>query len=294
MSFQAAAQPVILLGMHRSGTAMIARLLDHLGLFQGAELQEDHESVWFLEINDVLLERVNAAWDNPAPIKAFLANPDAFDLTVRCLETDLSSRYSRQFLGMRRGLEFGILPRYSRPWGWKDPRTIFTLPLWLKLFPRAKLVYIVRNGVDVAKSLLAREQRELERRMTEFESKHPIGNRTKLQRAGFKGSARCLTVEGGFSLWEEYVAEAERLLAAVPNERIVVQYETFLNDAAGKLPELAKFCGIESGDDPVKQAIERVRVNPARANAFTSDPTIAAFHESVRESKWMQHYGYGG
>src|ERR1700709_599256 len=77
MSFQSSVQPVILLGMHRSGTAMIARLLDQLGLFQGNELQEDHESVWFLDINDMLLKRVNGAWDNPGPIKLFLQNPPA-------------------------------------------------------------------------------------------------------------------------------------------------------------------------------------------------------------------------
>ena len=75
MALSAAMQPVILLGMHRSGTAMIARLLDALGLFQGSELQEDHESTWFLEINDLLLRRVNAAWDNPDPICSFLENP---------------------------------------------------------------------------------------------------------------------------------------------------------------------------------------------------------------------------
>jgi hypothetical protein len=294
MNFEAAAQPVILLGMHRSGTAMVARLLDHLGLFQGNELQEDHESVWFLEINDVLLERVNAAWDNPGPVKALLANPAAFELTARCLAADLSSKLSRKFLGMRRALEFGSLPKYNRPWGWKDPRTIFTLPLWLRLFPQAKLVYIVRNGVDVAKSLTAREKRELERRIEEFEGKHPIGNRSKLQRAGFKGSARCLTLQGGFSLWEEYVAEAERALAEAPNPRTTIQYESFLADPAGQLPELARFCGIDSGEDAVRKAIERVRVNPARANAFASDPAVATFHENVRASRWMQHYGYGG
>ena len=294
MRFEAAVQPVILLGMHRSGTAMVARLLDQLGLFQGNELQEDHESVWFLEINDVLLERVNAAWDNPAPIRALLANPAAFDLTVRCLEADLSSKLSRQFLGMRRGLEFGSLPKFNRPWGWKDPRTIFTLPLWLRLFPQAKLLYIVRNGVDVAKSLMARETRELTRRIEEFEGKEAIGKRSKLQRAGFKGSARCLTLEGGFSLWEEYVAEAERALADAPNARTIIQYESFLADPAGQLPELAKFCGIESGQDAIRKAIERVQVNPARANAFASDPAVATFHESVRASQWMRHYGYGG
>jgi hypothetical protein len=171
MSVQAATQPVILLGMHRSGTAMIARLLDELGLFQGSEIQDDHESTWFLEINELLLKRVNATWDNPEPMAAFLNSPDAFDLTVHCLEDDLSSKRTREFLGRKRSLKAGTLAKYDKPWGWKDPRTIYTLPLWLKLFPGAKLIYIVRNGVDVASSLNVREVRELKRRREEFASK---------------------------------------------------------------------------------------------------------------------------
>src|SRR4051812_11129697 len=77
--------PVIILGMHRSGTSLVARLLDELGLFQGNELQEDHESVYFMEVNDLLLRRVGASWDNPGPVRAFLRNPQALDLTARCV-----------------------------------------------------------------------------------------------------------------------------------------------------------------------------------------------------------------
>jgi hypothetical protein len=292
MSLQAAVQPVILLGMHRSGTAMIARLLDELGLFQGSELQEDHESVWFLDINDLLLKRVNASWDHPGPIIEFLRNADAFDLTRRCLEDDLSSSRSRQFLGLRWSQRSKSLLTYDQPWGWKDPRTLFTLPLWLDLFPGAKLVCIIRNGVDVASSLRVRETRELERRRREFGSKPAIGGRSRLQRAGFKGSARCLTLEGGFSLWEEYLQRAEELLATVPNPKHVIRYETFLSDPSQPLMELARFCGLECGDAAVRDAIGRVGVNATRANAYAADLEVRDFHARVRASRWMTHYGY--
>lgn len=293
MSLSAAVQPVILLGMHRSGTAMIARLLDELGLFQGAELQEDHESVWFLDINDLLLKRVNAAWDHPRPIIEFLRNPDAFDLTRRCLADDLSSNRSRQFLGLKWSQRGRTLLTYDQPWGWKDPRTLFTLPLWLDLFPGAKLVYIIRNGVDVASSLRVRETRELERRRREFDTKPATGGRSRLQRAGFKGSARCLTLEGGFSLWEEYVDRAEELLAEVPNPRHIIHYESFLSDPRRPLLELAEFCGVESRDAFLVQAIAKVGIKAGRANAYAADPEVRDFHARVRGSRWMAHYGYG-
>jgi hypothetical protein len=292
MSLQSTMQPVILLGMHRSGTAMIARLLDELGLFQGDELQEDHESTWFLEINELLLKRVNATWDNPDPISTFLDHSDAFDLTVRCLTDDLSSNRSREFLGRKRTRKSGSLAKYDQPWGWKDPRTIYTLPLWLKLFPGAKLVYIVRNGVDVASSLKVREVRELKRRREEFDSKPASGDRSKLQRAGFKGSARCLTLDGGFSLWEQYVAKAEQTLAQIDNPRQVIRYESFLTDPAGPLTDLARFCGVTTDEKAVREAIGKVGVNATRANAFLADPVVSEFHGRVRGTRWMMHYGY--
>lgn len=285
-------QPIILLGMHRSGTAMIARLLDELGLFQGSELQEDHESVWFLDVNDLLLKRVNGAWDHPRPIVELLQNSDAFDLTRRCLEDDVSSNRTRPFLGLKWSSPGKTLLNYDKPWGWKDPRTLFTLPLWLALFPGAKLVYLVRNGVDVASSLRMREKRELERRRKEFDAKPASGGRSRLQRAGFKGSARCLTLEGGFSLWEEYVQQAENALANVSNPRLVIRYETFLSQPIQTLPELARFCGVESSDAVVRNAISKVGVNAARANAYAGDAEVRDFHASVRASQWMKHYGY--
>jgi len=294
MALSAATQPVILLGMHRSGTAMIARLLEALGLFQGSELQEDHESIWFLELNDLLLRRVNAAWDQPEAICSFLENPEAFDLTLRCLEDDLASSRTRAFLGKKWSLKSASLLSYGQPWGWKDPRTLFTLPLWLALFPGARLVYIVRNGVDVAASLRAREVRELERRRREFDAKPAVGGRFRLQRAGFKGSARCLSLEGAFSLWEQYVAQAERALEGSAQAAHRIRFESFLAEPAAELEELARFCQINSDKSAVQQAIARVGVNAKRANAFVADPTIRDFHQRVRGSRWMQHYGYGG
>jgi sulfotransferase family protein len=293
MALSAVRQPVILLGMHRSGTAMIARLLDALGLFQGSELQEDHESTWFLELNDLMLRRINAAWDDPGPMVGFLENPQAFELTRKCLEDDLSSGRSREFLGKKWSLKPGGLPAYDRPWGWKDPRTLFTLPLWLSLFPGAKLLYIVRNGVDVASSLRVREIGELARRNKEFDAKTSVGGRFRIARAGFKGSARCLTLDGAFAVWEQYVAQAESALARVSNPRKVIRFETFLQSPEMPIKEMAEFCGLEVGDAAIREAIAKVGLNAGRANAFGADPAVREFYERVRSSRWMVHHGYG-
>src|SRR5581483_11820570 len=121
-----ARQPVIILGMHRSGTSMISELLDQLGLFVGRQLQDDHESTFFLDLNDQIMNRVSAAWDWPAPILDFLECDEAMRMTAEALAADLQTRRIKSFLHR------GSLESFDKPWGWKDPRTVFTLPLWLK------------------------------------------------------------------------------------------------------------------------------------------------------------------
>ena len=294
MALSAVRQPVILLGMHRSGTAMIARLLDAWGSSRGAELQEDHESVWFLELNDLLLRRVNAAWDNPDPILGFLENPDALDLTLRCLEDDLSSSRTREFLGKKWSLTSGALLAYDRPWGWKDPRTLFTLPLWLALFPGARLIYIVRNGVDVASSLPRPGGAGTGTAAQRIRQQERTGWSIQAAAQGFKGSARCLTLAGGFAVWEQYVAQAEAALAKTGNACKRIRFETFLASPEGPLKELADFCGLEASHTAVREAIARVGLNAGRANAFGEDPAVREFYERVRSTRWMMHHGYGG
>jgi len=287
-----ARQPVIILGMHRSGTSIVAESLDRLGLFVGHELQEDHESVYFLAINETIFSRVNAAWDNPLPVSSLMANESAMDMTAAAVGADLASRRIRPFFGWKRYLKHRSLAELTQAWGWKDPRTVFTLPLWLKLFPAAKLVYVLRNGVDVAASLVTREQRLLEGREKKFEERlNRFSNRSRLERAGYKGSARCLTLAGGFELWQEYLQAADANLAEQENPLLTVRFEDFAKEPAKHIKEMASFCELTADDAAIQSAA--ARVDNTRASAFSRDPKLAAFHETIRNNAAMVRYGYG-
>jgi hypothetical protein len=208
-------------------------------------------------------------------------------MTAAALTADLSSRRVRPFLGQRTSLA-----AYDRPWGWKDPRTILTLPLWLRLFPSARLVYIIRNGVDVAKSLMVRERKLLATRVERFDARMAKRSlRSALDRAGYKGSPRCLTLQGSFDLWAEYVAAAERHLAGVPNPVHRVRYEDVLREPMRHLPALARFCGLDDPSDRIAKAASQI--DGSRAMAFATDPTTAAFYQDARRDPWMASYGYG-
>jgi hypothetical protein len=292
MRLPTARSPIIILGMHRSGTSMISLLLEQLGVFVGHELQQDHESTYFLDLNETIFERVHAVWDNPLPVPYFLANAQARRMTTDALADDLASSRIRGFLGTKNYLASRSLARFDRPWGWKDPRTVFTLPLWLDLFPTARLVYILRNGVDVAASLQVRELRELKRYQDRFPKRMTARtSRSRLEFAGYKGSARCLTLEGGFSLWEEYLAEAERNLNPASNPKLVFRYEDFLAEPKKHLAELAQFCELPAVPElTLDQAT--AQVSQDRARRFDSDPALAAFYEKVKTTPWMVRHGY--
>lgn len=280
-----ARQPVIILGAHRSGTSMVARLLDQLGMFQGCTLQGDHESSHIMAINETLLGRVNASWDNPLPMRDFLACEPALRMTALALRADLTSRRIRRFLGHGRSLE-----TFDRAWGWKDPRTIFTLPLWLRLFPGARLVHIIRNGVDVAASLKARERKLLEERMAKFDARMArFSPRPCLDRAGYKGSARCLSLDRGFELWREYLRQADQVLRGIDNAIFTIRYEDFVAEPRRHLHELAEFCVLPGvSEAAVRQAV--LAVNTGRAMAFASDPDLAAFYANVKDDPWMRQF----
>lgn len=284
--------PVILLGMHRSGTSMLCDLLAELGLFLGASVQGDHEAVFFLGVNDRLLRNVNASWDNPAPFVEFLNHEPAVRMSTQCLRGDVLSRPIRRYLGLRRYIKYRNVAGIDQPWGWKDPRNTYTLPLWLRLFPEARIVNLVRNGIDVASSLRAREQRLLTLRIERFEHRmNRPSTRTRLQRAGYRGSARCLSLQGGFGLWEEYVTRAERVMASITNPRLTLVYEQFLADPRPRLAELTEFCQLpEPAHDRIAAAA--ARVDPDRGAAFLRDPELSAFYQQVRDTTWMRHYGY--
>ena len=75
----------------------------------------------------------------------------------------------------RKDLSRAKLKNYKRYWssqqplviliprnlGMEDSRSTLTLPVWLSIFPEARVIHIVRNGIDVGMSLQRREPRRL-------------------------------------------------------------------------------------------------------------------------------------
>ena len=55
--------PIIIVGMHRSGTTMITDMLQQLGLFMGWVLQENSEALFFVQRNERLMNACGGSWE---------------------------------------------------------------------------------------------------------------------------------------------------------------------------------------------------------------------------------------
>lgn len=281
---EATGRPVIVAGMHRSGTGLLTRLLDDLGLFVGARLDSSHEALLFQHLNRFALEQAGARWDRPEPFEDLLSDDSIREPTVAHIGDFLASPRRLSYLGLRRALwSFDDL---EAPWGFKDPRNTFTLPLWEDVFGEIQVVHIRRHGVDVARSLQARATERLENRTRWFERLSFLTWAYR-PRDRYTDSARCLDLEGGLSLWREYLHEAEKHVDRV-DSAVEVHYETLLSNPGTVLDVLVSALDLEAGPEEIREAAERV--DRTRAFAYQSDPELVAFAEDNEDD--LRRFGY--
>ncbi len=287
----AANPPIIVVGMHRSGTSMVTRALDAFGVFLGARKEINHEALFFLRLNEWLLEQVGASWDRPALAAELLDVPAVRGIAVDALRGFVTSPRAVRYLGLARYMRCRGLARMTEPWGFKDPRATLTLPLWLDLFPEARVVFVHRHGVDVAHSLVTRMERQLEATRRRLAEHGRLPERVARVGARIADSVRFRSLDAAFALWEEYAAFAVRNLDAIPGDRLfTVGYEALLAEPRRGVEALASFVGV----DPAPAVVDRLcdGVDATRAFAWRSDPRLVAFAESVGGSAAMRQLGY--
>lgn len=273
--------------MHRSGTSMLCRLLEGLGLFVGFVKQWNHESPFFQILNEWMLRRCGATYKTPGPMLDFLRDAAARERVTASLRRAARSPCSVLYSGLPNYLKFRGLDGIPFPWGWKDPRSTITLPVWLDVFPQARIVHIYRHGVDVASSLRNRRRRKLNRLIAFVEEAH-LRRRAPHADPASLHTRRLLTLMGGFSLWEEYLIEARRHVAALGKRAIEVRYEDFMKSPRARLQELAAFCGLEPSGAAVQDVTAKIR--PLRALAYRRDAELSEFARAVAGR--LRVYGY--
>lgn len=281
--------PIIIMGMHRSGTSMITQMLETIGLFIGKRKDKFHEAKFFYEINEWLLRQSASTWDYPDHLQDLLNHTEVRALVIDYVRHLIGSPRVIGYTGLLNYLLRGGLAGMDIPWGWKDPRNAYTVPLWLEVFPDAKVIHIYRHGVDVANSLRVREIRRLAR----DEIIHDRRKRLRLywlraKRYGFANSLRCFSLEGGFSLWEAYMSEAHRRMQHLGSQAIEIRFEDFLLQPHPILKSLAQFCGIEAPDSLIERVTGEVRRD--RAFAYQLEPELSEFAHRMADRLAAEGY----
>ena len=211
---------VCIVGMHRSGTSLVAQLLHALGLDLGPE---EHlmrpspanptghwENEPITELNDDILTRLGGTWSRPPELAAgWERTPELDDLRHQAREL-----IRAEFAGSER-------------WGFKDPRTSLTLPFWQRILPPMRYVICLRNPVDVAFSLRARTEEPL-------------------------------PFEEGVALWLAYVRSV--LAATATHSQLVVFYEDLMVDPEPAVRRLATFIGNDQTEAAEAYARAAIRV----------------------------------
>jgi GT2 family glycosyltransferase len=148
---QSAARTVLVLGMHRSGTSMLARLVNLCGAYIAEPFEimapspDNPAGYWepkqLVEINRTILSQMDCSWCS-LPAQMLPGSLENVDATV--------------VSDMKRFLSCDVPQDRSRVL--KDPRMSALLPLWRELLARPVALIVWRNPVDVAKSLEARDR----------------------------------------------------------------------------------------------------------------------------------------
>jgi hypothetical protein len=263
-AFRKLPPPVIVIGMHRSGTSMVAGMLSIMGVFidpafpfsqhadsviPSEQLRSDGyaESTVFRLLNESIMARAGANWFHVDP---FLACRDQLlfaRANVARMQIATYGNLFREHIAHHPDVSSGR-------WGWKDPRTSLLLPYWLQLFPHARLLHVRRQEDAIVNSLIRRANQvsatsqpppALPHRAGRLLRNPGVAVHAVARRLGMKPSPNVTAAslqDSSFChrLTERYVQECLRYSNADHNY-LEVWYEDILKDPQSMVAAIAEF-----------------------------------------------------
>lgn len=196
----------------------MSKVLHESGIDMGSERDHNGESIPFLSINQQMMQAKGNNWIEPLKSKTIYEVPEsALSMYVNHFQID-PNNYT---LGGK-PRKFLMYWMHNKSWGFKDPRTTFTLKAWLDLFPHAKVIHVVRHPASVADSLKRRNSIE-----------------------GEVHDSRLNDLSFNLNLWKQYVNRCVEQIDALPNQRtLTIRYEDIL-EGGRTLTDLGRFVGID-------------------------------------------------
>jgi hypothetical protein len=272
-----------MIGMHRSGTTMLTNLLVSNGFFMGNVREVNEEAIFFLRLNSWMLRQCNASWDQP---QSFADTNDQFKKKmIDTCRFHMNSRINfSSYVGFGNFFKYPRVDKLNFPWGWKDPRSTITLPVWRSIFPKAKVLHIYRNPVDVAASLKNRAFKEecnyRPNYVDIFKARKLIG------KIHFTSSFSVMELQRGFDLWKYYVQVA----LSYSNNALHIKYEDLLAEPRKNLEKILTFVGCKYDKEILTKA--EAKFNADRRFAFNDSKELRLFYETVRSDPLVKKLRY--
>lgn len=235
------ARGIIIVGMHRSGTSLVARMahlwgasvVDDQALIPADDWNEGGYWEWMplVRFNLELLSQLGASGWNPPPLdriprQLLLAQQSALAARAHCILSESNAG--------------------GRPWMWKDPRLAVLLPFWTSLWDDPIYLVPVRHPGEVAASLALRDG---------------------------------ASPEAGLALWRHYnTAILRSLPRGAPS--LFLDYGYILNHPNEGAERLCGFlnlhCGVEFAQTSLMGAAVRPRLRHAPLRAAHLFPRLSA------------------
>jgi hypothetical protein len=192
------AAPVVVGGTGGSGTRLIVGLLRAVGVAMGHRVNGADDALDFVRLYDL---HANAWLSGALDVPGFEA-------------------------GLCGALTAHAAARPGRPWGWKNPRSVYWLPLLDAAFPGLRYLHVVRDGLDMTTSA---NQRQL-----------------KLHGAQVLGPAMAglPADEASLRLWTVVNLSAAEFGAGMGGRYLRVRYEDACDDPRATALAIAAWLGI--------------------------------------------------
>jgi hypothetical protein len=249
----------------------------------GLDLQEDHESKFFIKLNKWIYENAGADWARPMALQELMDYKPAKKKVEEYVKSRVSSNSSKKYSG--KSLKKGLFDLDSK-WGWKDPRNGPTLPIWKEIWPEMKIIHVTRHGVDVAASLQARSNKNWEKDESRF-SKWVKTYRWKDSKSPIRRGQRAATLSHALEFWSEHMRVENRNLEECEFV-LEVRYEDLLTKPKSAIKKIWKFIDIER-DDTLLEEISQ-SIDGSRAYAYKKDERMKTF--ALENSETLEVFGY--
>ncbi|HTS73383.1 MAG TPA: glycosyltransferase [Gaiellaceae bacterium] len=220
-----------------SGTRVVARIVQQGGMFVGSDLNRSLDALDFAAFFDRWVGR-ELAPGAAAELRALVARQHE--------EAD------------------------GRPWGWKEPRSVYLLPFLAAELPGLRFLHVVRDGRDMAFS----------------------ENQTQLRKHGdaVLGASDEPDELRSIALWREVNLQAADFGERELGDRYLrLRFEDLCAEPGARVAEVLAFFGLEG--DAERIAADEVRAPESIGRWREADPeTVRALEERAGDA--LRHFGY--